>query len=86
MFDETNIESLDKAISIKNIIGGSSIPCIFVGNKIDLVPKGTQIDEKKIKMINNQYKIFHVSAKDNIEVDKSFEYLIEQINKYKLKE
>ena len=61
----------------------SNISIILVANKIDCENEFRQVtkEEGEVLAKNNNLPIFEASAKDNINVEESFKYLIEEINK-----
>ena len=86
IYDVTNRKSYDNIrkwlVQIKNE-AASKISIVLVANKIDCEDELRQVkkDEGEDLAKNNNLTIFEASAKDNINVEESFKYIIEEINK-----
>ena len=86
MYDVTNRKTYDNIrkwlIQIKNE-AATKISIVLVANKIDCEDELRQVkkDEGEDLAKNNNLTIFEASAKDNINVEESFKYIIEEINK-----
>ena len=86
--DITNEKSLESSIKWKESIDettkfldGGLIPCILIRNKIDLLNKDIN-DDNKIKEFvekNNFINVFNTSAKTGIGIEESMYYLIGNI-------
>ena len=85
IYDVTNRKSYDNIrkwlIQIKNE-AASKISIVLVANKIDCEDELREVkkEEGEVLAKNNNLKIFEASAKDNINVEESFKYIIEEIN------
>ena len=86
IYDVTNRKSYDNIrkwlVQIKNE-AASKISIVLVANKIDCEDELREVkkEEGEVLAKNNNLKIFEASAKDNINVEESFKYIIEEINK-----
>ena len=86
IYDVTNRKTYDNIRKWMNQIkddSSSNISIILVANKIDCENEFRQVikEEGEVLAKNNNLPIFEASAKDNINVEESFKYLIEEINK-----
>ena len=85
MYDVTNRKTYDNIrkwlIQIKNE-AATKISIVLVANKIDCEDELREVkkEEGEVLAKNNNLKIFEASAKDNINVEESFKYIIEEIN------
>ena len=85
IYDVTNRKSYDNIrkwlVQIKNE-AASKISIVLVANKIDCEDELREVkkEEGEVLAKNNNLKIFEASAKDNINVEESFKYIIEEIN------
>ena len=86
IYDVTNRKSYDNIrkwlIQIKNE-AASKISIVLVANKIDCEDELREVKKEEGEDLakNNNLTIFEASAKDNINVEESFKYIIEEINK-----
>ena len=86
IYDVTNRKTYDNIRKWMNQIkddSSSNISIILVANKIDCENEFRQVtkEEGEVLAKNNNLPIFEASAKDNINVEESFKYLIEEIDK-----
>ncbi len=86
IYDVTNRKTYENIRKWMNQIkddSSSNISIILVANKIDCENEFRQVtkEEGEVLAKNNNLPIFEASAKDNINVEESFKYLIEEINK-----
>ena len=75
-------KSLDNALRWKSIVD-DKIPCVLVENKIDLLPKEEQINDKRLKefaIANGFDAAFKVSVKEDVNVNESMNFLIHKIH------
>ena len=85
IYDVTNRKTFDNIrkwlIQIKNE-AASKISIVLVANKIDCEDELKQVKKEEGEALakNNNLTIFEASAKDNINVEESFKYIIEEIN------
>ena len=60
----------------------ATLPCILLGNKVDLVKEDKDEDDNKLKEFatkNGFCEAFRTSTKTGLNINKSFEYLINTI-------
>ena len=86
IYDVTNRKSFDNIRKWLNQIkdeASSKISIILVANKIDCEDEFRQVlkEEGKALASKNNLTIFEASAKENINVEESFKYIIEETNK-----
>lgn len=89
MFDVTRSNSLDMVKDWKSDIDtkvftsqGTPIPCLLLGNKIDLVPDGkwAQKDEMEQYVKDHSFiNFFETSARDATNIEKAANYLVKYI-------
>ena len=84
-YDVTNRKTYENIRKWMNQIkddSSSNISIILVANKIDCENEYRQVTKEEGKTLakSNNLPIFEASAKDNINVEESFKYLIEKIN------
>lgn len=89
--DSTNKETLNDTIKWKKVVNdessfidGEKLPFILVQNKIDLLTNKEEIDlienETKNVCLNESFtKYFLISVKENVNVDESMNYLLDNI-------
>ena len=85
IYDVTNRKTYENIRKWMNQIkddSSSNISIILVANKIDCENEYRQVTKEEGKTLakSNNLPIFEASAKDNINVEESFKYLIEKIN------
>ena len=85
IYDVTNRKTYENIRKWMNQIkddSSSNISIILVANKIDCENEYRQVTKEEGKTLakSNNLPIFEASAKDNINVEESFKYLIEEIN------
>ena len=85
VYDVTNIDSFDNLKywiqSINSSIDNenNNVPCIIIGNKIDLKEREVSYEKGEIFAKEQKYKYFETSAKSGEGVEESIRFLVEQI-------
>ncbi|XP_075692746.1 ras-related protein Rab-38-like [Rhinoderma darwinii] len=70
-------DDLDSKVMLKN---GKPIPMILIGNKCDLLPRGTKIQNVEDLGIELEFTDCHLtSAKDNVNIDEAMSCLIKEM-------